>query len=82
MGETPINDPATARTAQFAEHPYGWVVSGVATVAMALAFGANISVSVFINPMETEFGWLRADISMAYTLSTVGAALGGLKRPT
>ena len=78
MTEAPISDLATARTAHFAEHPYGWVVAGVATVAMALAFGANISVSVFINPLEAEFGWLRADISMAYTVSTVGAALGGL----
>ena len=78
MTQAPSSDPAAARTAHFAEHPYGWVVAGVATVAMALAFGANISVSVFINPLETEFGWLRADISMAYTVSTVGAALGGL----
>ena len=67
-----------ARTTQFAEHPYGWVVAGVATVALALALGANISVSIFINPLEAEFGWLRADISMAYTVSTVGAAIGGL----
>ena len=36
------------------------------------------TISVFIKPFEDEFGWLRADISFAYTLLSAGAALGGL----
>lgn len=63
---------------RFAEQPYGWVVVGVATVCLALGFGANITVSIFMTPFELEFGWLRADISMAYTALTVGAAIGGI----
>jgi len=31
-----------------------------------------------MTPFEQEFGWLRADISMAYTLLSVGAAIGGI----
>lgn len=63
---------------RFDERPYGWVIVGVATTCLALGFGANITVSVFMKPFEEEFGWFRADISMAYTLLTVGAAIGGI----
>ena len=63
---------------RFEEHPYGWVIVAVSTVCLALGFGAGGSVSVFIKPFEQEFGWLRADTSMAYTMHTIGAALGGL----
>jgi MFS family permease len=57
---------------------YGWVIVAVATVSLALGFGAGGIVSVLMTPLEEEFGWLRADISMAYTTYTVGTALGGL----
>ncbi|MES2195521.1 MAG: MFS transporter [Pseudomonadota bacterium] len=60
------------------EHPYGWVIVAVSTVCLALGFGAGSAVSVFMKPFEQEFGWLRADISMAYTMHTIGAGLGGL----
>jgi MFS family permease len=60
------------------EQPYGWVIVAVATVCLALGFGANITVSVFMAPFEQEFGWFRADISLAYSMLTVGAAIGGL----
>ena len=59
---------------RFDEHPYGWVIVAVSTVCLALGFGAGGTVSVFIKPFEQEFGWLRADISMAYTMHTIGAA--------
>ncbi|MER8534224.1 MFS transporter [Mesorhizobium sp. M1005] len=45
---------------------------------MAFGFGSLALTSVFIRPLEAEFGWSRADISLAYTLSSVGMALGGL----
>ena len=65
-------------TERASEHPYGWVVVAVATVSLALGFGAGVVVSVLMKPMEEEFGWFRADISMAYTTYSIGAALGGL----
>ena len=63
---------------RFNEHPYGWVIVAVSTVCMALGFGAGGTVSVFMKPFEEEFGWFRADISMVYTMHTIGAALGGI----
>jgi MFS family permease len=63
---------------RFEERPYGWVIVAVATFCLALGFGANIIVSVFMKPFQQEFGWPRADISMAYSVLTVGAAIGGI----
>lgn len=65
-------------TERASEHPYGWVVVAVATVSLALGFGAGGVVSVLMKPLEEEFGWFRADISMAYTAYSIGAAIGGL----
>jgi MFS family permease len=63
---------------RFSEQPYGWMIVAVSTVCLALGFGAGGTVSVLMTPFEQEFGWFRADISMAYTTHTIGAALGGL----
>lgn len=60
------------------EHPYGWVIVAVSTISLALGFGAGGVVSVLMKPLEEEFGWFRADISMAYTAYSIGAAIGGL----
>lgn len=69
---------STAATDRTSEHRYGWVIVTVATVSLALGFGAGGVVSVLMKPLEEEFGWFRADISMAYTTYSIGAALGGL----
>lgn len=65
-------------TQHIEERPYGWVVVAVATVCMAAAFGSNLTVSILVAPYQAEFGWSRADISMAYTLLAIGAGGGGL----
>ena len=57
---------------------YAWVIVAIATVCLALGFGANIVISVFMKPFEDEFGWLRADTSMAYTMNAIGAGAGGI----
>jgi len=48
-----------------------------ATVTMALGFGALGLTSVFMHPLEAEFGWSRADTSLVYAIATIGMALGG-----
>jgi MFS family permease len=68
----------SAATAHASEHPYGWVIVAVSTVSLALGFGAGGVVSVLMKPLEEEFGWFRADTSMAYTAYSIGAAVGGL----
>lgn len=55
-----------------------WIVVAAATFGMLMAFAVSASVAVVMKPLETEFGWLRADIAFAYTLLSAGAALGGL----
>src|SRR5262245_7837438 len=67
-----------AATDRISEHPYGWVIVAVATISLALGFGAGGVVSVLMKPLEEEFGWFRADISMAFTAYSIGAAIGGL----
>jgi MFS family permease len=47
-----------------------------ATVAMAMGFGGLGLITVFMAPMEAEFGWSRSDTSLGYALSTTGMALG------
>ncbi|MFP4539238.1 MAG: hypothetical protein ACLFPA_13170 [Dichotomicrobium sp.] len=49
-----------------------------ATVVMALGFGALGLTSVFMAPLESQFGWSRADTSLVYGLATVGMAVGGM----
>jgi MFS family permease len=73
-----MNDIATNSTENFEEQPYGWVIVAIATTALALGFGTNVTVPVLVKPFEEEFGWSRAAISMAYTALTIGAAAGGL----
>ena len=58
--------------------PQEWLILAAATVAMACGFGMMTTVAGFIQPLELEFGWARGDISAAYTMTTIGAACGGL----
>jgi MFS family permease len=58
--------------------PRQWVVVAAATFGLLVAFGLTTTISIFIKPFESEFGWSRSDISYAYTLLSAGAALGGL----
>jgi MFS family permease len=55
-----------------------WVVVAAASAGMAAAYGGISTISVLIEPFRAEFGWAKADISMAYLLVSAGAALGGL----
>jgi len=68
----------TPQATQIEEKPYGWVIVFVGTVSLTLGFGANVTVPVLIQPLEQEFGWLRAEISLAYTMAAMGLAVGGI----
>lgn len=58
--------------------PRRWIVVAAATFGLLAAFSISATVSVFMKPLEDEFGWLRADISFAYALFSAGVALGGV----
>jgi MFS family permease len=72
--------PASAAGASAdASHPRRAVLVVVgATVAMALGFGCLALTSIFMRPLEAEFGWSRAETSLAYAIASAGMALGGL----
>ena len=47
-------------------------------VAMNLYFGSAYSFSIFLAPLQREFGWTRAQVSLAFTLSITFIAVGVL----
>jgi MFS family permease len=51
---------------------------GVSALMAALGFGVLFTVAVFLTPLAAEFGWLRADVSLAYAVATIGTGLGGI----
>lgn len=55
---------------------YAWVVLAATTLVLLAASGMRSSFGVFIKPMEAEFGWDRASLSMVASLSLLlyGAA--------
>src|SRR5437588_869005 len=44
---------------------YAWVVAGVTFAALLVAGGVRGSPGILVVPLETEFGWSRATISLA-----------------
>ena len=57
---------------------YGWfVVAGCALVTFGVA-GGQFSFGVFLKPMTEEFGWSRAELSLAFAVTFM---LSGLLRP-
>ena len=55
---------------------YGWVIVGVATLAMfAATLTGGAGFSVFIQPMATDLGWSRSILAGALSAGTVVGAL-------
>ncbi|MGE3798776.1 MAG: MFS transporter [Thermomicrobiales bacterium] len=57
---------------------HGWIVVGVAVVSTLIVFGIRSIPSVFVKPLEAEFGWSRTQISMVFA---VGLLCTGLAAP-
>jgi len=58
---------------------YAWVVAGVTCLALLAVAGVRSSFGVFVQPLQQEFGWDRAAISMTAVLSMLlYGALGPL----
>ena len=58
--------------------PYAWLMVGVCTLMVGMAFGVIGTVAVFLAPLAAEFGWPRADVAAAYSVATVATGLGGI----
>ena len=48
---------------------YAWVVTGVTCFALLAVAGVRSSFGVFVQPLQHEFGWDRAAISVTAVLS-------------
>src|SRR6266511_2035160 len=56
---------------------YAWVVAAVTFLALLMAAAVRSAPGVIIKPLETEFGWDRASISLAVSVSLITFGLGG-----
>ena len=56
---------------------YAWVVAGVTFVTLLLASGFRSTPGVLIVPLEDDFGWSRATISLAVSVNLVLFGLTG-----
>ena len=62
---------------------YGWIITGIVFLNLAMAYGAQYSFGVFFPSLIEEFGWTRQSLSGAFSLytflySTLGFFLGRL----
>lgn len=64
---TPPSDPRTA-----------WLMVAACAAIVALAFGAIVNMAVFLTPLGIEFGWSRAELSLAYSIAGIATGMGGI----
>jgi len=60
------------------ESRYAWLLVIVASVLMGMGAGALISISTFLKPISTDFGWLRGETSFAYMAGAIAMGFGGI----
>ncbi|HWK47496.1 MAG TPA: MFS transporter [Stellaceae bacterium] len=56
---------------------YGWIIAGVTFLALLSSAGVRSTPSVLMVPLETEFGWSRATISLAVSINLMLFGLMG-----
>ena len=57
---------------------HAWVMVFVVFILSGLAFGSLASISVFLKPISSDFGWSRGETSLAYTVASFSSALFGV----
>jgi MFS family permease len=56
---------------------YAWIIVGITFITLLVAAGVRAAPGVLIKPLEAEFGWDRASISLAVAVSILTFGLGG-----
>src|SRR5881628_1923010 len=56
---------------------YGWLVAAVAFVTLITSAGFRSTAGVLIVPLQDDFGWSRATISVAVAINLLMFGLGG-----
>jgi MFS family permease len=72
------NPPTRGHTASLGVARSPWVMVAVCTALVAMAFGAINNISVFLAPLAADFGWRRAELSLAYSIATLATGAGGV----
>ncbi|MDA0350696.1 MAG: MFS transporter [Chloroflexi bacterium] len=55
---------------------YGWWLLAAAVVSMALGSGVSFwSFGLYVEPLEAEFGWSRAEVSLGFSVSLLVSGL-------
>jgi MFS family permease len=67
-----------ASTAIDKEEMQARLMVAACTVMITMGFGVIVNVAVFLTPLAAEFGWARADLSLAYSIATVATGIGGI----
>ncbi len=57
---------------------YGYVVAAASFMFWFAAWGTFTTFSIFLKPLIEDFGWLRADITLAYSVSCIVQAICAL----
>src|SRR5262245_41479351 len=55
---------------------YGWCVVAVVLLVSMVATGTRMASGVIVKPLEHEFGWDRAEISLALAIGLLANGLG------
>jgi MFS family permease len=55
---------------------YAWIVAAVGLVTLITAAGFRSTTGILIVPLQNEFGWSRATISVAVAINLVVYGLG------
>lgn len=57
---------------------YGWYILAGSVVAMALGSGTSFwAFGLYVEPLESEFGWSRAEVSLGFSISLLVSGLSG-----
>jgi len=57
---------------------YGWWLLAGSVAAMAVGSGVSFwSFGLYIDPLESEFGWSRAEVSLGFSISLLVSGLSG-----
>lgn len=54
---------------------YGWVIVAVGALMTCVAFGAMMSLAVFLQPISETMGWSRSGVSTAATIDFLAMGL-------
>jgi sugar phosphate permease len=57
---------------------YGWWLLGGSVIAMALGSGVSFwAFGLYVQPLEDDFGWSRAEVSLGFSVSILVSGLAG-----